>query len=163
MRQNGCFNGVQRPPSIDREGRSEISGLSCFLRSWRIAVCYFGVCCRHFPVRQPQRNCRVPPIQVAKEENGAVLPLPGRAPRYVWVQSVGKIDLDYTKMCLKKKKYAKPAEALNGIVNGWIRCAWITDHGTEAISAVTKVSLAGSSSQKRLWNGSGKISSKGFA
>lgn len=44
------------------------------------------------------------PIQVAKEENGVLIPLPENAPNYVMVQITGKIDLDYEKMGLKKKK-----------------------------------------------------------
>lgn len=44
------------------------------------------------------------PIQVAKEADGVILPLPEGAPNYVLVQITGTIDLDLKKMCLKKKK-----------------------------------------------------------
>lgn len=47
------------------------------------------------------------PIRVAKETDGILVPLPEAAPDYFLVQIAGRIDLDYSKMCLKKKKVCK--------------------------------------------------------
>lgn len=44
------------------------------------------------------------PVRVLREVDGSLLPLPESAPDYVLVQITGKIDLDYSKMGLKKKK-----------------------------------------------------------
>lgn len=47
------------------------------------------------------------PIRAEKEINGTLVPLPETAPKYVLVQITGRIDLDYRRMCLKKKKVCK--------------------------------------------------------
>lgn len=47
------------------------------------------------------------PIQVMKEKNGELIPLPQDAPQYVLVEVSGRIDLNFQKMCLKKKGLCK--------------------------------------------------------
>lgn len=47
------------------------------------------------------------PIQVMKEKDGELVPLPENAPGYVLIQVKGKIDLHLQKMCLKKKRLCK--------------------------------------------------------
>lgn len=47
------------------------------------------------------------PIRVTKETDGILVPLPEAVPNYFLVQIAGRIDLDYSKMCLKKKKVCK--------------------------------------------------------
>ena len=47
------------------------------------------------------------PIQVMREKNGELLPLPENAPRYMLLQVAGMIDLHLQKMCLKKKRLCK--------------------------------------------------------
>jgi len=47
------------------------------------------------------------PIRAEKEINGILVPLPETAPNYVLVQITGRIDLDYRRMCLKKKKVCR--------------------------------------------------------
>ena len=47
------------------------------------------------------------PIQVRKEKDGELIPLPENAPPYVLIPISGKIDLHFQKMCLKKKRVCK--------------------------------------------------------
>lgn len=50
---------------------------------------------------------QITPVRTAKENNGTPVSLPETAPGYVLAEVTGKIDLDLSKMCLRKKKVCK--------------------------------------------------------